>query len=216
MEGSITMGRTPGSFNFPSNLEVRLSEPLDARTKVALKSDLTTKETWTDLPAWQSPDGNVYLYKGIIVSVTDDPEDLNNGVYLLTGDDYSLEENWQKVNISAEEFEDIVYNNPEGCPVSVGGISQGTTFDNVDFTTFVNMLLYPELFGELTDPSFMFSSSVTGLREVGETITSINFVASFNRGLISPQYESESPYRSGAPSIYYFSGEGLVSTSTSV
>lgn len=101
------------------------------------------------------------------------------------------------------------YTNEEGSVIEVGGIDVGTTFDNMSFQDFVDMLLYPELFPTLTNPSSTFVSSVTGYREIGEVISSISFTSSFNRGSISPQYESDSPYRSGLPNTYVYTGTGL-------
>lgn len=105
------------------------------------------------------------------------------------------------------------YTNPDGSVIEVGGIPAGTTFNATTFATFVDMLLYPELFGVLTAPSATFTSAVTGFREVGEIIASIAFNSSFNRGSINPQYLSTSPYRSGLPNQYILTGTGLVSIS---
>ena len=94
--------------------------------------------------------------------------------------------------------------------IEVGGISAGTTFDNISFPDFVSMLLYPELFPELTPPSATFTASVTGYREIGEVVATINFIGSFNPGKIDPQYESESPYRSGPPEEYQYAHINVV------
>ncbi|MDY0276440.1 MAG: hypothetical protein RBR42_13595, partial [Desulfomicrobium sp.] len=94
--------------------------------------------------------------------------------------------------------------------IGVGGIPSGTTFNNITFPEFVSMLLYPELFPGLVSPSRTFTASVSGLKEVGEVIPEITFTSAFNRGQITPQYESESPYRSGLPSEYQFDHVNIV------
>jgi hypothetical protein len=104
---------------------------------------------------------------------------------------------------------DLSYTNAEPSVIEVGGIAVGTTFDSMTYPQFVDLLLYPELFGTLTAPSSTFTSSVTGYKEIGEVVASIVFASAFNRGSISPQYLSSSPYRSGLPSEYQFSGTSL-------
>lgn len=76
------MARNTGTFNFPSNFEVKKAAPLDARTQTGLKSDLI---------------GLPFAYKGMIVSVTDDPTSDNNGTYVLNEDDGSILANWSKI-----------------------------------------------------------------------------------------------------------------------
>jgi len=75
------MARNTGTFEFPSNFEVKKAAPLDARTQTGLKSELT---------------GLPFAYKGMIVSVTDDTDN-NNGTYALNDTDGSLLNNWSKI-----------------------------------------------------------------------------------------------------------------------
>ncbi|MFW6377060.1 MAG: tail fiber domain-containing protein [bacterium] len=82
--------RTKGLATVSRNYEPQIGEPFDARLRVGLKSDLT------DTNVWEAPNGQVYTYKGIVVSVYDDTED-NNGVYYLKGSDYTQESSWEKV-----------------------------------------------------------------------------------------------------------------------
>ena len=102
---------------------------------------------------------------------------------------------------------DPTYTNTDPSVIAVGGINVGTTFDETTFQDFMDLLLYPELFGTLTPPSRTFTGP-TGLREVGQTLT-LTFESTFNRGSISPQYESDSPFRSGPPNAYLYTGPGL-------
>lgn len=108
--------------------------------------------------------------------------------------------------IVIDGIEGLTYTNSTPSVIPVGGIDAGTTFDNVSFAEFVSMLLYPELFGTLTGPSSTFTSSVTGFREIGEVIPTITFNSTFNRGSINPQYQSDSPFRSGLPNSYQYIG----------
>ena len=82
--------RPHGLLKLPGNFEVSYAEPLDARQRVKTKASLFLQATWLNT------DGNIYLYKGILVSVYDDTED-NNGVYRLIADDYTLEASWEKL-----------------------------------------------------------------------------------------------------------------------
>lgn len=61
------MGRNRGSIDQTNNYELRLNAPVDARMKTGLLSDLTS------LPA---------RYNGMIVSVTDEAADADNGLYI--------------------------------------------------------------------------------------------------------------------------------------
>lgn len=80
------MGRGIGDSIFPANFEPRKAAPFDARTVVSTKADLTA------LATWDTGDGNAYTYKGMLVSVINDG--INNGVYRLNADDYSVASNW--------------------------------------------------------------------------------------------------------------------------
>lgn len=82
------MARQQGNLPFSSNFETRFAEPLDARSRVELKSDLTDSATW-------ERDGNpAYTYVGMLVSVYADPDPTKNGLYRLKAADYSDIGNW--------------------------------------------------------------------------------------------------------------------------
>lgn len=100
------------------------------------------------------------------------------------------------------------YTNPLPSAITVGGIAAGTTFSNRTITQMFDDMLYPELFPSLTNPSSGFTSSVTGLREIGEVLGTITFSSTFSRGSISPAYGT-SGFRSGLPSQYDFTGSGI-------
>ena len=92
--------------------------------------------------------------------------------------------------------------------IAVGGISTLTNVDNLNFPQFVNLLLYPELFPTLTNPSSTFALTQSGLHEIAEVIATLNFASAFNRGSISPAYGT-SGFRSGLPNTYKYTGTGL-------
>ena len=87
--------------------------------------------------------------------------------------------------------------------ITVGGITTGDTFTNVPVTDMINNLINPELTPNLTNPNNVLTSTVSGLREIGTSITP-RLTATFNRGSISPQYSASEPYRAGLPTKYVF------------
>jgi hypothetical protein len=105
------------------------------------------------------------------------------------------------------------YTNSNPSAIAVGGIQVGTTFSSVTTSQMFDLMLYPELFPTLTNPSSSFSLTQSGLREIGEVVTILNFIAAFSRGSISPPYTT-SGYRSGLPNTYVYVGTGLSSTTT--
>ena len=108
----------------------------------------------------------------------------------------------------------VSYTNLDPSVVTVGGIESGTTFSATTFPYFVDMLLYPELFPTLTNPSSTFSADANGYKEIGEVIASIAFSSGFSRGSITPAYGT-SGYRSGLPNKYVYTGTGLPLTQAS-
>ena len=87
--------------------------------------------------------------------------------------------------------------------ITVGGITTGDTFKDVPVTDMINNLINPELTPNLTNPNNVLTCTVSGLREIGTSITP-RLTATFNRGSISPQYSASEPYRAGLPTKYVF------------
>ena len=85
--------RVPGNFNIATNYEVLTAAPFDARMVVELKSDLTDSTQWNPLA----------MYAGMIVSVSKDPVDEKNGIYILKKNPttsllwFTDEQNWYKL-----------------------------------------------------------------------------------------------------------------------
>ena len=84
------MARQTGLNNFSGTLEVLAGGPLDARTIVATKADLTTSGNF------------VYAYVGMIVSVQDEGK-----AYILKDIDYTNIDNWESLG-SAESSGGVV------------------------------------------------------------------------------------------------------------
>lgn len=72
------MAKATGQFAFSGNFDVQAAAPIDTRVTVETVADLTNAEVW------KAPDGGVYLYKGLTVSVQE-----TGDVYVLT--DYSYD-----------------------------------------------------------------------------------------------------------------------------
>ena len=89
--------------------------------------------------------------------------------------------------------------------IDVGGVKVGDSWDNAPISDVVNAIINPELFPTFVNPTFSFTSTVNGFREVG-SVTDITFNVNFSRGSITPQYSAENNYRSGLPTTYNYSG----------
>lgn len=93
------MGRVRGTFDFTSNYEMLRAGPLDARIVVQEKSDLILPSTWEDV------NNTIWLYTGIVVSVTADTTSSNNGLYFLVNDaSYGYDDSWVKVDSTAKTW----------------------------------------------------------------------------------------------------------------
>lgn len=97
--------RNKGTFNFASNFEVLTKAPLDARLVVDTKANLIDPNIWED------DDTNIWLYKGITVSVVADPSINNNGLYFLENDaSYQSYNGWSKIGQSSSLDASVIYN----------------------------------------------------------------------------------------------------------
>lgn len=87
------MSRQRGIFNQSSNYEPLISAPLDARTVVTTRASLVTSATWL-----QAGNTTPYLYNGLLVAVTKDTPDSNNGLYMLIdAANYNVLSSWRKI-----------------------------------------------------------------------------------------------------------------------
>ena len=81
------MARRKGSIDLDSNLELLADAPLDARSVVAAKSDLTASGTFN------------YTYVGMVVTVAEEGK-----LYVLKGKPYTNIDNWKAVGNVDDEF----------------------------------------------------------------------------------------------------------------
>lgn len=87
------MVRDKGILGLSVNFEPQVAAPLDARRKVALKADLLLTATWT------ANDGGVYAHDGMYTVVFGDTP-ANNGMWILSGTDYTDIGNWEHLSTS--------------------------------------------------------------------------------------------------------------------
>ena len=91
------MSRTKGTFTLTSNIEPKVGAPLDARTIVKLKNDLTANGTFE------------YPYIGLTVFVTEE-----NKKYTLIGADPTVAANWREEGSGTTTTADhVTYDNTE-------------------------------------------------------------------------------------------------------
>ena len=110
------------------------------------------------------------------------------------------------------------YTNSDPTPINFPSdddpnIPSGTTFANKTFPEMMDLMLYPELDPTLTAPSNTFTISPSGLREIGEVLSTVTLSATFSKGSISPAYGTTG-FRSGDPNTYVYTGTGTSNTST--
>ena len=87
------MSRQRGIFDFSGNYEPLIAAPLDARTVVDGKSELTQASTWT-----KAGNTHPFLFNGLLVAVTSDSVASDNGLYILIdADNYNVAESWRKI-----------------------------------------------------------------------------------------------------------------------
>lgn len=86
------MSRYRGIFNLSGNYEPTIAAPLDARSVVEFFSDLTNPATWT------IASGTPWLFDGLLVCVTNDPDVSKKGLYILVDSaNYTVVDSWRKL-----------------------------------------------------------------------------------------------------------------------
>ena len=165
-----------------------------------ISSDLTEIEAGENVTVEQ--DGLKYTINADVSK--EDLKDFLTAQNIIAGHNISIDElTGGNIQINSEVDEEK-YTNPNGC-IAVGGIKAGTTFNDLTMSEMWDLLLYPELYPSLSNPSVSLSRSPSSsYYEIGDTI-SFSLTASFNRGSINPAYGT-SGYRSGLPNKYDFTG----------
>ena len=91
------MARYRGTFTLAANYDILKAAPLDARSLVEFKSDLTNPNTW------RQSNGDIWVYSGMVVAVASDLNAENNGLYVLVdAQQYTLETSWIKLASTQE------------------------------------------------------------------------------------------------------------------
>lgn len=119
------MSRISGNFNFAANLEVLAKAPLDAKQKVDTYLDLTNPTTWNQ-------SGEVWLYNGAIVTVANDSDASNNGIYwLCDAANYTNPDSWIKSGVGSGTITGAtngLFVTNSGTTIALGGnLTSGTT-----------------------------------------------------------------------------------------
>lgn len=162
------MSRQQGAFIFSGNFENQLAAPLDTRLVANTVSDLT------DTNYWISGDGNVYLYEGIAVSVWNDSDPNENGIYVLLDSDYTNINNWLKVSGSGDDqVRSITATSSDG--VNYTALSTTTITSYVDDMIFLTTFL-------TTNMSSTVSIDIDSLGQVDVFKTSTSGLTPLNPG----------------------------------
>lgn len=90
------MARYRGTFTAAANYEPLKAAPFDARQLVETKADLINPATW------RQSNGDIWVYMGMMVAVASDADPKNNGIYILKGKNYTLEESWERQATASE------------------------------------------------------------------------------------------------------------------
>ena len=105
-----------GTFPITANYELQVAAPFDARQLVKTKAALMDGDTW------RQPDGNMYIYSGMLVMVIQDQDPSNNGAYILNNEiDYDLESSWTKLADTANI--EAIQEQIDNLEISAGGAS---------------------------------------------------------------------------------------------
>ena len=116
-----------------------------------------------------------------------------------------------QIGLDASLIGGVSYENPDPVGETVGGIISGDSFfiGGKTFAETMEAIFYPLAYPTLTNPSSTFVENAAYLQKIGSSI-SIQFTSTLNRGSISPQYDADSPYRSGFGNSVHYTGTGLI------
>ena len=101
-----------------------------------------------------------------------------------------------------------IYTGASPSNIDAGGMNSGTILTGKTLSEIIEDIATTVYNPTLVNPSNLFSDDQIATKEVGVTLGTINFTATFNRGLITPAYGT-SGLRSGLPNTYNYTGTNL-------
>ncbi len=127
----MSENREKGGVPFSGSMEPQASMPLDARSITKTKASLLLSATWT------ANDGNLYIYKGLQVTVYADSNVNNNGIYILENDDYTDINNWLFLKTDKNIDKQITAGQTISAlkPISAGVDNRAIYADSAEFAT---------------------------------------------------------------------------------
>lgn len=126
--------------------DVDKAAPLDTRVVVKEKNDLIDLNTWGSYNSTLGED-QIYIYKGMRVSVVDDATPSNNGVYMLIGAttdttdvSYNSYQYWRKIDAPVDDVTtNINYNGAVHVKKVDGGeFTSGEWDESAEEDTYIN------------------------------------------------------------------------------
>lgn len=175
-------------------------------TNYSLTSHTHNLNSLSDVNITLPMNGEILLYSGGSWINAELEIDLSD--YYTTSQTNTLLQNYSLTS-HTHLAQQIIFNAIGSTTATVGGIASGTSLFNKSVYEIFDMMLYPELFPTLVGPDNSFTLLQAGLREIGESGLTLNFIATFDRGSITPQYTTATPYRSGNPVSYNYTGPSL-------
>jgi hypothetical protein len=101
-----------------------------------------------------------------------------------------------------------IYTGATPSNIDAGGMTSGTTLTGKTLSEIIEDIATTLYEPTLVAPFNTFSDDQTATKEVGITLGTINFYATFNRGMITPPYGT-SGFRSGSGNTYNYTGTDL-------
>ena len=101
-----------------------------------------------------------------------------------------------------------IYTGATPSNIDAGGMVSGTTLTGKTLSELIEDIATTVYNPTLVAPSNLFTDDQTATKEVGITLGTINFTATFDRGLITPPYGT-SGFRSGSGNTYNYTGTDL-------
>jgi hypothetical protein len=194
--------RTPGINPISFNFEIEYKGPIDGRMATKELAHLTNTVNDT-----QTPGDGSYLpfpYLGMVVSVTEDPNDSNgdiNGVYVLKTEPHTDINNWEKVGSGSNQNNGIYNSNLDPVTTMVddhGGLPAGTTAGDLSgiktYDELFDAILFPTSYPTYTQPSVSLAS-VGSYFTIGEEVD-VTLTTGASRGLINNIWDgtNQGPY----------------------